>query len=203
MTEETVAKKRKRKPRKLTAEQAYQAEYYQQHRDERTKTLRERWQDDPVFRAREQERAKKRRGELRAQRAGRRFEQMVDEKRAKGDATRPPRFVMLRGEPVQVWTSGSLGREVGRSPRAIRGWLRDGVLPGATAYIGDAAFFARDFCEAVWRACKRIYYLDGRGDKQVLKRIIREELAAGRVSYVPQGGDNEKDRITATAVAAG
>jgi hypothetical protein len=191
MSEETVS------------EQEYQRRYYQEHRQERTKLLRERWRHDPEYRAREQERAKKRRGELRAQRAAERFEQMIERKQAAGGVTRPPRFVMLRGQPVQVWTSGSLGREVGRSPRAIRGWLRDGVLPGATAYIGEAAFFSRDFCEAVWRACKRIYYLDGRGDKQVLKRIIREELAAGRVSYVPPNGDNEQDRVTATAVAAG
>ncbi len=188
---------------KRTQEQEYQRTYYQEHRDDRSRAGRERWRDDPVYRANEQERARRRRGELRAKRAGLRFEQMVSAKQAVAGPTRPPRFVMLRGKPVQVWTSGSLGREVGRSPRAIRGWLRDGVLPGATAYIGEAAFFERDFCAAVWRACQRIYYLDGRGDKQVLKRIIREELAAGQVSYVPPNGDNERDRYVASAVAVG
>lgn len=186
---------------RLTPDQRYQQDYYRQHRDKRTKRLRERWKNDPSFRQRERDRAKKRRGELRAERAPDRFERMVAEKLAKAEPTRPPRFVLINGKEVQVWTSGSLGREVGRSPRAIRGWLREGVLPGATAYIGDAAFFERIFCAAIWRACKRIYYLDGRGDKQVLKRIIREELAKDCVTYVPPGGNNETDRVVATAVA--
>jgi hypothetical protein len=181
----------------------YQREYYAEHKKKIRARCHEQWRNDPLWRAGEQERARRRRGELRAQRAADRFAAMVLDKQLNEPVTRPPRFIMLRGAPVQVWTSGSLGREVGRSPRAIRGWLREGVLPGATAYIGEAAFFAHDFCSAVWRACKRIYYLDGRGDKQVLKRIIREELAAGRVIYVPPNGDNERDRLVASAVAVG
>ena len=185
MTEET-----------LTPEQEYQREYYRTNKTKRKRALSERWHNDPAFRRQEQARARKRRGELRAEKAPGRFREMISEKRKVMKATRPPRLV-LTGEdaPVEVYTTGSLGREVGRSARAIRAWLHRGVLPGATAYIGGSAYFSRRYCVAVFEACERLYYLDGRGDRQVLKRLVREELSSKRISYVPHGQEDNSDRV--------
>ncbi len=190
------------KKKKMTAEQEYQHDYYLRNKKKRTKTLKEAWKNDPRWRASEQERARERRGRLRSAKAGPRFEQMIKERRAAAERTRPPRFVLINRQDVQVWTSGSLGREVGRSPRTVRGWLRDGTLPGATAYVDGAAFFSHRFCQAVYLACERLYYLNGRGEHLVLKRLIREELAKEGISFVTLGADNETGRIKAKAVIA-
>lgn len=189
---------------KLTPEQVYQARYYTKNRKKLRKKSSDKWHTDPKWRANEQARAQRRRGELRAERAHVRFETMVAEKRERAGPTRPPRFMArFQGDksPPQVWTSGDLGREIGRSPRAVRGWVREGVLPGASVFVGGVAFFARDFCEAVYLACERLYYLDGRGDKRVLKRLIMEELAAKSISYVPYGKTNQ-ERVAAAAVVS-
>jgi len=179
----------------LTPEQEYQREYYRTNKAKRKRELRERWHNDPAFRRAEQERARKRRGELRAEKASDRFREMIEEKRKVMKTTRPPRLVMVgTGAPVEVYTTGSLGREVGRNARAIRAWLHKGVLPGATAYIGGSAYFSKRFCLAVFRACERLYFLDGRGDRQVLKRLVREELTKDSISYVPRGQDDNSDR---------
>jgi hypothetical protein len=127
---------------------------------------------------------------------------MVAAKRENAEDTRPPREELVNGVYMWTYTAGSLGREVGRTSRAIREWLHEGVLPGATAYIEGAAYFSIDYCAAVKEACRRIYYLDGRGFKAVLKRIIREELARRQVSYVPPKGDNVQDRVVATVEAS-
>lgn len=180
----------------MSAEQSYQQEYYEAHKDERSEKLKRLWADDPVFRQKEKARNAKRRALVRAEKAKGRFEQMVEEKRHEAAPTKPPRFMMVDGEVKQVWTTGSLGREVGRSARAVRTWMRRGHLPGASVFTRDgAAWFTREFCEAVRKACKRLYYLNGRGDRRVLRRLIVEELAEAGVSYVPFGSE---ERVVAT-----
>jgi len=179
-----------------TTEQEYQRDYYKKNKVNRTKALKERWANDAAFRETERERNQKRRGQLRAEKAGWRFHAMIHERRKRLEPTRPPRWVLIGSGPAQqVWTTGSLGREVGRSGKAIRSWLREGVLPGATVYIGGSSFFSRRFCDAVYRACERLFYLDGRGDRLVLKRLVREELAKTNTGFVPPGGDNSEDRV--------
>jgi hypothetical protein len=173
-----------------TPEQEYQSEYYQTHKSERTANLRQKWQDDPVFRQKERERNKRRRALIRAEKAKGRFEAMVESKREQAEPTKPPRFIEIEGEHVQVWTAGSLGREIGRSARAVRTWIRRGDLPGASVFTRDgAAWFTREFCRAVRTACERLYYLNGRGDRRVLRRLIMEELVAAGISYVPFGAE--------------
>lgn len=180
-----------------TAEQQYQAEYYEANKTKRRKKLKHKWKTDPAFREQERQRNKKRRALLRAEKAAGRFEQMVAEKREQAEQTKPPRFIEIDGEVVQVWTTGSLGREVGRSARAVRTWMRRGDLPGASVFTRDgAAWFTREFCEAVREACKRLYYLNGRGDRKVLRRLIAEELESASISYVPFGKEPQ-DRVIA------
>jgi len=169
-----------------TSEQTYQAEYYERKKDERTEKLRQLWSDDPEFRKKEQARNRRRRSLIRAEKAKGRFEAMIESKREGAAPTKPPRFILIDGETQQVWTTGSLGREVGRSARAVRTWMRRGDLPGASVFTRDgAAWFTREFCEAVKRACARLYYFDGRGDRKVLRRLIIEELTTGQVPYTP------------------
>jgi hypothetical protein len=182
-----------------TSEQAYQQAYYEAHKAERTKKLRRQWREDPVFRRKERERNRSRRALLRAERAGARFADMVEARRKDKAATKPPRFITIDGEVKQVWTTGSLGREVGRTARAIRTWMRRGDLPGASAFTRDgAAWFTLEFCQAVYRACERLYYLNGRGDRKVLRRLIMEELATAGVTFIPYGSE-DSERVTAVA----
>jgi len=192
----------------------YQATYYQEHKTERTEKLRDKWHNDPVWQQRERERAKKRRALIRAEKADGRFDQMIVERRQEMTPTRPPRFIVIGGklkgdrivggEIVQVWTTGSAGREVGRTARAIRSWLTHPkhakrALPGASCFTKDgAAWFTWAFAEAVRCACERLYYLNGRGDRKVLRRLVIEELAEAGITYVPTGGA-EADRVAAVA----
>lgn len=180
----------------LTPEQEYQRDYYRAHKEERTQEISDKWQNDPRFRRKEQLRNRRRRALLRAKKAPGRLQEMIDERRAERASTRPPRFVVVGGRVegdrivggrvVQVWTTGSLGREVGRTSRAVRDWLRSNVLPGASAFTSDGrAWFSRAFCEAVYRACKQLYFLNGRGDRRVLARLVREELDGANVHFVP------------------
>ena len=182
-----------------TSEKEYQQEYYEAHKEERTAKLARLWRDDPAFRKKERDRNKRRRALIRAEKAKDRFDEMVESKRGDAAQTKPPRFVMIDGECKPVWTTGSLGREVGRSARAVRTWMRRGDLPGASVFTRDgAAWFTREFCEAVRRACERLYYFNGRGDRRVLRRLITEELAEAKVSYVQFGDESAEQRVTAS-----
>lgn len=189
----TRKKKAKRKrEKKLTSEQEYQRDYYRENKDARSKELSERWHNDPVFRDKERDRNKKRRALIRAPRAPNRLKEMIEERRAEHVATRPPRFAVvggrvkgdriIGGKVVQVWNTGSLSRELGRTPRAVQAWIRRGELPGATCFTRDGrAWFSERFAEAVLRACAKLYFLNGRGDRKVLCRLINEELESARV----------------------
>ena len=184
----------------LTPEQVYQRDYYQEHKAKRKRELSERWRNDPTFRREEQARAQKRRGELRAEKAGVRFREMIEEEQQKMVPTVVPHFIHTgEDEPVEVFTTGSLGREVGRSARSIRAWLHCGVLPGPSAWIKGSAYFSRRDGRAVYKACERLYYLDGRGDRRVLKRLVREELAREQISYVLRGQCNTDRVVVDTA----
>lgn len=181
------------------AERDYQKDYYDEHRDERSRKNRWMWNNDPEYRRNEIARSQRRRAQRRAETASDRFKQMVEGKRTDPAPTKPPRIAVVKSRRVWVYTTGSLGREIGRSARVVREWLNEGVLPGASTFVSGVAYFSKPYCEAVYSACERLYYLDGRGSKRVLKRLIREELAQAKVSFVPLGGHNEMDRTTAVS----
>lgn len=186
----------------LTSEQKYQRDYYQQNKEDRQSYAKDRWEHDLEYREREIQRAKDRRARERASKASSRFVQMIEERRAEADDTCNPLLTDVDGEQVLVYTSGSLSREVGRSARAIRMWLNDGTLPGATVFIQRRAYFSERFCNAVYRACEELFYLNGRGEKKILKRLIVKELAKEGITYVPTAhrGDNS---VRTVAVAEG
>lgn len=186
----------------LTREQEYQRQYYQDNLEERRRYAQDRWRNNREYQQREIQRAKDRRALARAAKASDRFKAMVEERRAEGAETRPPLLTRVEGENVEVYTTGSLGREVGRSDRAIRMWLRDGTLPGATVFATvrndesgrdvRRAYFSKRFCAAVYKACEELFYLNGRGEKKVLKRLIMKQLHEADITFVPyeHRGDN-------------
>ena len=184
----------------LTPEQEYQRQYYREHKDERRDYAKDRWDNDREYREREIQRARDRRARQRADKASDRFKAMVESRRAEKDNTCCPLLTEVEEEQVLVYTSGSLSREVGRSTRAIRMWLNDGTLPGATVFIQRRAYFSERFCQAVYRACEELFYLNGRGEKKILKRLILKELAQEGITYVPTAhrGDNSV-RVVANA----
>jgi len=178
-------------------ERDYQADYYQ--RVQKTRR-RGKWHQDSDYREKEQERARRRRALKRAETADDRFDAMVAEKKAMMSRTQAPRDVWIDGRPVRCYSSGSLGREIGREARTIRLWLDNTYLPGASAFLGidkPDSYFSEAFCEAVKRACRRLYKLDARFPRDKLRGLVLEELAAARVSYVPVGG-TEDDRVRPT-----
>lgn len=186
---------------KLTSEQTYQRQYYRDHITERKDYAQDRWENDREYRRREMQRAKDRRAQERAGKASDRFRAMVDERRGALEETRTPVRTWEGDENVMVFTAGSLAREIGRSKRAVGAWLRDGTLPGATVFLDVRCengrvvrkpFFSKQFGGAVYRACEQLFYLNGRGEKKVLKRLIRDEMTKTKIIYVPYAhrGDN-------------
>ena len=176
----------------LTKEQKYQRDYYQDHAEERRQYAKDRWENDREYREREIQRSSDRRALERAEKGRKRFKAMVEKRKAEDPDTRCPLKTEIDGEPVWVYTTGELAREVGRSPRAIRAWLREGALPGATIWIKGRAYFSERFCKAVYAACEELFLLDGRGDKKVLKVLIIKALRKEGITYVTyeHRGDN-------------
>lgn len=193
-------KQRKKRKKKLSPEEAerhYQADYYQRVQKKRR---RGKWHDNSDYREKEQERARRRRALKRAETADERFDAMVAEKKDKGSRTQVDRDVWVGGRPVRCYSSGELGREIGREARTIRLWLDSTYLPGATAFLGTGkpdAYFSAAFSGAVKRACRRLYRLDARFPRDKLRGLVLEELAAAGESYVPVGG-TEDDRVWPT-----
>jgi hypothetical protein len=175
-------------------ERLYQHKYYQNHRGDRLKNAALRWKTDADYRKRELERKKNQRALGRAETAIERFMRMVEEKRKSAKPTRKPRRVEIDGKTVDVHTTGALAREIGRDSGTVRKWLADGTLPGCTVLIGGKCWFSESFAKAVFAACKALYFLDGRGERMMLHRLILEELEKAGESYVPRGGA-ESDRV--------
>jgi len=184
------------------SERSYQSYYYEIHREARSKKNQWLWENDPDYRRQEIERSQKRRAQKRSEKAHARFAKMVESKRAEKFVTEAPRPIIECGRVVEVYSTGSLGREVGRSPRVIREWLNEDILPGSSVLIDGAAFFTKAYSNAVYRACKRLYCLDGRGSKRVLKRLIREELVRGKIKFILLGGVGGSEQDKTSAVTA-
>lgn len=182
----TVAKKLTETQRKKIEEQRYQREYYEKNKKKRSLAHKKRWKEDEDYREREIARQRKRRAEARKETASDRFDAMVEEKREALKPTRKPKFVEVGGKRCFVFSTGTLAREVGREDGTIRAWLVSGVLPGASVWIGRRAHFTENYCTAVRNACRRLYSEDGRGDLEILKRLVREEFESAEVFYKPK-----------------
>jgi hypothetical protein len=185
-------------------DQFYQRDYYLQNRVPRARAHKARWWSDPEYRKREIERAQNRRAIKRAETAPERFEKMVEA--VAGDAEkphRPPVLVEIGSKEVAVLTTAALAIRCGRKVSTVRTWIEEGVLPGVSAVIGGRAKFTDRFMDAVKEACRRILFLDGRGDHDQLRLLIVEELASRRESYVPVGKRIEKGHERPSLVAVG
>ena len=172
---------------KREATRGYQHDYYLRTRKTRLRERARRWKEDPDFRARELERARKERSEERRKRAANKFAEMVARKRAEAekrdvDRKRParrPRLIAFTGKKADLqpaYPSGTAALCIGRGGETLRGWLNEGVIPGASAFYGDKAYFTQGVIDAMYRACFRLYFEDGNGNLEVLTRLVREEL---------------------------
>jgi len=171
-------------------ERRYQHGRYLETRKTRLDRAKERWASDPEYRLRESERAKDKRASARAASAGERFTASVAAVKAQAPKTRAPRMATVDGREVWVYSSGHLAVEVGRCPMTVREWLDEGVLPGATVRDGSGRYwFSSAFISAVARATVEVLRRDARGKRDILRRLMLDELEAARVSYVPLGGD--------------
>jgi len=176
-------------------EREYQHRYYEEHKKQRSAQRKHRWRCDPEYRRRINERTRLRRAKARAETADQRFSEMVEAKKERTLARRkkgrkysmPWRKVPVgeggAGPFTRVYSAGYLALEVGRETATVREWLTSNVLPGCSIWIGDRAFFTREFIDSVYAACERLFYLDGRGLRSVLRRLINEELVRRKVPY--------------------
>jgi hypothetical protein len=104
------------------------------------------------------------------------------------------RFVALPdGGEGWVYSVGVLAAKIGRSAPTLRFWLENDILPGCTYAFARRCYFSLPFMEAVLAAQKRVYQLNGQGRRDMLSRLIREELTNAGESWVPRGG-SEEDR---------
>jgi hypothetical protein len=195
MTTETTETRTRDLPDKaLTPDQLYQRNYHRDNRERRAKKRADRRKKDKAFREQDIQRLRDRRAQRRQEVATQKFDQLVEAKREKLQITRRPRYAEIDGERVFVFGTGSLAREVGREDATIRAWLTQGVLPGASVWVGRRAQFTKAYCEAVRQACRKLLLEDGRGDLDILKRIIREEFRDKKITFVRKNG---RKRFTA------
>jgi hypothetical protein len=173
---------------KLTEDQLYQRNYHRSNKVRRAKARALRRKKDTAFREADIERLRQRRADKRAEVADAKFAALVEEKRDKLSPTRRPRLVEINDERVYVFGTGTLAREVGREDATIRAWLSQGILPGASVWIGRRAQFTKQYCGAVRRACRGLLLEDGRGDLTILKQLIRQEFKDSGITYVRKGG---------------
>lgn len=177
----------KRRALKMSPEQRekyYQHDVYLRNRADRAANAKERW-DKPEYRKREIERAQDRRAVARSENAPERFEKMIESAQAVAPPVRPPIEAEIDGDKLLVYSTTVLGLKCGRKVSTIRQWVEEGVLPGCTVVVGGRAKFSEPFMEAVREACKRVLYLDGRGNHTQLKLLVIEELELRGESYVP------------------
>lgn len=156
----------------------YQANYYQTHADARLENAAQKWESDSGYRRREMDRKKDVRATQRAHTAEARFLRMVAEKAENPSKHRKPRWADVGGSRVEVYSTGFLGEAVGRDTSTMRMWLNEGVLPGASVVLDGANWFSKTFITAVFEACRKLYYFDGRGERSTLKRLILGQLDA-------------------------
>lgn len=177
----------------LTPTQLYHRKYYQERADSRAEAHRARWERDEEYRQREIERQRAKRQEAREEAAPKRFARSVSAKRKAAKPTRRPKYVEVDGERCYVYGTGTFARELGKEDATIRVWLKSGILPGCTIWIGKRAHFSETFMRAVRQAVKELYTIDGRGNLDVLKRLVVEQFKADGVSFVTEpGGERQQ-----------
>jgi hypothetical protein len=165
-------------------ERLYQAEYYQRNADDRLTEAKTKWKSDPAYRKRETDRKKDSRAVERGKTAEDRFLKMVATKAANPSKHRNPRWAEINGTRVEVYSTGYLGEAVGRDTSTMRMWLNEGVLPGCSVVLDGANWFSKGYIAAVFNACRKLYYFDGRGERGTLKRLIREQLEQAGEKWV-------------------
>lgn len=174
-------------------EQRYQAEYYRDHAKKRSKARAKKWREDADYRAREINRMRERRAAERKRRGADKFEQMVAERREEeADNSKPhrrARIVTVGKQRVWVWGTSKLAAAVGKTEATIRAWLASGVLPGCSVWMGRRGgqrarpHFSKAFIAAVEDACRQLYVEAGRGDLDVLRRLVLYSLSEHGLVY--------------------
>lgn len=170
----------------------YQANYYQINAETRLASASRKWQRDRKYRRREMDRKKDSRAITRSRTAEERFLAMVADKAANPSKHRHPRWAEINGERVEVYSTGFLGEAVGRDTSTMRMWLNEGVLPGASVVLDGSNWFSKGFITAVFEACRKLYYFDGRGERATLKRLVLEQLEAGGEMWVVPSKNPER-----------
>lgn len=133
---------------------------------------------------------RERRANDRACKGAAKFALMVEEKRAaNGKPHRRARKVKVGKRRMWVYGASKLAVAVGKKEATIRAWLTDGVLPGCSVWIGrlgqqrSRPHFSKKFISAVEDACRQLYVEAGRGDLDVLRRLILDRMVARKLTY--------------------
>jgi len=172
------------------------ARWYEQNREKYNAARRAKYEKDAKYRKRVRGAASTSRAKVRKARADEKFDEDVrrnlERRPDKVDGvgrSGHPRFAEVDGTSQWVVSTRYLADRVGRTQSTVRVWLNEGVLPGCSIVFGHKYYFTLTYVDVIVRAVKRLYREDGNGSRDVLKRIILEELKAnGNVSWVPVGG---------------
>lgn len=158
----------------------YHRKYWQENKKRISKRRRERYQNDPEYRARHLEQTRKSRERKRQEEADKRLERdrKMSEKRHKGEELKRPRLMKIKGKPTACYSTSALARYIARSNETIRRWLTMGVLPGVS-YVDDSGhyWFTKSYCETLRDCVEEMYHRPrqrkgGRGDTEVLKELV-------------------------------
>jgi len=177
--------KRGRPPIHTTAEARkaaqlrYLRRYYREHKEEIAQRKKERWVSDPSYREAILSRSRHSRDLDRARGAG---EKIAEEERESADRwaearLHSPRMVIHAGKKTLVYSTGVLGKFVCRSAPTISRWIGKKTLPGCT--LRDEAgryWFSREFLEAVRKALRYTYLVNGHRPTKTFRQIIIENL---------------------------
>lgn len=186
--------------------------WYENNKDERNARRRKKYDEDDEHRQKVLDGCKRRRPKIRRSKARAKFQAKLDEAKERetqrkleqsdeesedrggGGRKGLPRLMRIAGKDMWIHTSHRLALGCGRGQSTIRAWLAQDVLPGVTLCIKDCYYFSDNFILAVRAACRRIYAVDGNGSRDVLARLIREELMKRECSWVPPG-EGERERV--------
>ncbi len=186
--------------------------WYKNNKKERNRKRRQKYDEDDAHKQKILDACKARRPAIRRVKAKEKFDAKLEEGQqrrrerevqrevldntARGGGRRGlPRYILVNGETMWVHTSRKLAETVGRGSSTIRAWMSQKVLPGCTVeFPGKRYYFSKRFIRAVKDACRRLYYIDGNGSRDVLAGLILEELSKVGASYVPIGS-GPKDRV--------
>lgn len=187
------------------AQSRYLKRYYREHKEEIARRKQDRWKNDPTYREAILSRSRSTRALDRAKQAGTRI---AEEERESADRwadarLHTPRMVMHAGKKILIFSTGVLGKHVCRSAPTIRRWIGLHILPGCTRRDDAGRYwFSLEFMEAVKKALRYTYLVNGHSPIKTFRQVIIEYLGKDKVVWEAFREDKKTAKGRGKAVRA-